>query len=35
MMENHQSKLLWRLMRKCEYVAAGLRRAGFTGGWLD
>jgi hypothetical protein len=34
-MENHQSQLPWRLMRKCEYLIAGLRRASFTGGWLD
>jgi len=26
--------LLWRLMRDCPYVVGGLRRAGFTGGWL-
>ena len=32
--ENHRSDLLWRLMRACPYVIAGLRRAGFTGGWL-
>ena len=35
MIENHQSQLAWWLMRKCEYLIAGLRRAGFTGGWLD
>lgn len=34
MIENHRSGLLWRLMRECPYVVAGLRRAGFTGGWL-
>ncbi|MES2758216.1 MAG: glucoamylase family protein [Pseudomonadota bacterium] len=34
MIENHRSELLWRLMRECPYIAAGLRRAGFTGGWL-
>ena len=34
MIENHRSGLLWRLMRDCPYVVAGLRRAGFTGGWL-
>lgn len=26
--------LLWSLMRACPYVVAGLRRAGFTNGWL-
>ena len=34
MFENHRSDLLWRLMRTCPYVVAGLRRARFTGGWL-
>ena len=34
MIENHRSELIWRLMRTCPYVVDGLRRAGFTGGWL-
>ena len=34
MCENHRSDLLWRLMRACPYVVTGLRRAGFTDGWL-
>jgi hypothetical protein len=34
MIENHRTELLWRLMRRCPYVVGGLRRAGFTGGWL-
>ncbi|MEO6280147.1 glucoamylase family protein [Roseateles sp.] len=34
MCENHRSDLLWRLMRACPYVVAGLQRAGFTKGWL-
>jgi hypothetical protein len=34
MCENYRSDQLWRLMRACPYVVAGLRRAGFTGGWL-
>jgi len=34
MIENHRSQLIWRLMRDCPYVHAGLRRAGFRGGWL-
>jgi hypothetical protein len=33
--ENHRSELIWRLMRKSPYVVRGLKRAGFTGGWLD
>ncbi len=34
MIENHRSGLIWNLMRRCPYVVAGLRKAGFTGGWL-
>ena len=34
MIENYRTGLLWRLMRSCPYVVGGLRRAGFTGGWL-
>jgi hypothetical protein len=34
MIENHRTQLIWRLMRKCPCIVAGLRRAGFTGGWL-
>jgi len=34
MCENYRSGLLWRLMRACPYVVTGLRRAGFTKGWL-
>lgn len=34
MIENHRTQLIWRLMRNCPYVVAGLRRAGFSGGWL-
>jgi hypothetical protein len=35
MIENFQTESVWRTMRKCTYIAAGLRRAGFRGGWLD
>jgi hypothetical protein len=34
MIENYRSGLVWDIMRRCPYVVAGLRRAGFTGGWL-
>ena len=34
MIENQRTDLLWRLMRACPYIVDGLRRAGFTGGWL-
>jgi hypothetical protein len=34
MIENYRTGLVWSLMRRCPYVVVGLRRAGFTGGWL-
>lgn len=34
MIENHRSAFLWDLLRRNRYVAQGLRRAGFRGGWL-
>ena len=34
MIENYRSELIWRLMRRCPYVATSLRRSGFRGGWL-
>jgi len=34
MIENYRSGMLWRLMRGCSYIQKGLRRAGFSGGWL-
>ena len=34
MIENYRTGLLWQLTRKCRYIADGLRRAGFDGGWL-
>ena len=34
MIENHRSQLIWRLTQRCPIVRAGLRRAGFRGGWL-
>jgi hypothetical protein len=35
MIENERSGLVWNTMRKNEHVKRGLRRAGFTGGWLQ
>jgi hypothetical protein len=35
MIENLRSELVWRHMRDNPYIIEGLRRAGFTGGWLD
>ena len=34
MIENHRSGLVWKVMRKNPHIVRGLRRAGFTGGWL-
>jgi hypothetical protein len=34
MIENHRSQLIWKLMQDCPYIRKGLRRAGFTKGWL-
>ena len=34
MIENYRSGLIWRLMRGVEPIVRGLRRAGFSGGWL-
>ena len=34
MAENYRSGLIWRLLRDCPCVVAGLRRAGFKNGWL-
>jgi hypothetical protein len=35
MIENHRTELIWRVMRRNPYIIDGLRRAGFTGGWLE
>jgi hypothetical protein len=35
MIENYRTGLIWRLMRRCPAIVAGLRRAGFRGGWLN
>ncbi|MEP6769662.1 MAG: glucoamylase family protein [Acidobacteriota bacterium] len=35
MVENARTDLVWKTLRKNPYVVSGLRRAGFTGGWLD
>jgi hypothetical protein len=34
MIENHLTGYFWTLMQRCPYLVTGLRRAGFTGGWL-
>jgi hypothetical protein len=35
MAENYRTGLVWRYMRKHPAIIRGLRRAGFTGGWLE
>lgn len=35
MIANYRDDLVWRYMRKSPYIIAGLKRAGFRGGWLD
>jgi len=34
MMGNHRGELIWQVMRKNAHLVRGLKRAGFTGGWL-
>jgi hypothetical protein len=34
MIENYRTGLIWNLLRQCSYLVSGLRRAGFSGGWL-
>lgn len=34
-LENHQTGLVWELMKTNPYIVNGLIRAGFSGGWLD
>ena len=34
MIENYRTGFIWELMRRCPSIHSGLRRAGFTGGWL-
>ncbi len=35
MSENFRSELVWKAIAKSPYFRRGLKRAGFTGGWLD
>lgn len=35
MIENYRSELVWDVMKRNPYILEGLRRAGFSGGWLD
>ena len=35
MIENYQSELIWKTVRRCPYIVKGLQRAGYRDGWLD
>jgi hypothetical protein len=35
MIENFQSGLIWNTIKKCPHIINGLKRAGFSGGWLS
>ena len=35
MIANHQSGIIWNVMKKNPYILAGLKKAGFKGGWLS
>lgn len=35
MIANYRNEAVWRVMRTNPYIRAGLRKAGFSGGWLD
>ncbi len=35
MIENYRSEFVWKVMRRNAYLQTGLKRAGFTGGWLQ
>jgi hypothetical protein len=35
MIENYRNGFVWNVMKRNKYLVAGLRKAGFTGGWLS
>jgi len=35
MIENFESELIWKTVKKCSCIVKGLRAAGFRDGWLD
>lgn len=35
MIENLRNEFVWNVMKKNRYIVKGLKRAGFTGGWLN
>jgi hypothetical protein len=34
-LENYETELVWNTLKKNPYIINGLRKAGFTGGWLN
>ncbi|MDD4645673.1 MAG: glucoamylase family protein [Bacteroidales bacterium] len=34
-LENYETGLIWNTLKRNPYIIDGLRKAGFTGGWLD
>lgn len=34
-LENYQTELIWNTLKKNRYIITGLKKAGFTGTWLD
>jgi len=34
MIENYRTDFVWRVMRRNAHIVRGLKKAGFTGGWL-
>jgi hypothetical protein len=34
MIENYHTGLIWDIMKKNPYIVTGLKKAGFSGGWL-
>ena len=35
MIANYKTGIIWKATRKVPNLVRGLKRAGFTGGWLD
>ncbi|MEO6232327.1 MAG: glucoamylase family protein [Ferruginibacter sp.] len=35
MIENYKSGLIWDIIKRCPHIIDGLKKAGFSGGWLD
>lgn len=34
-LQNHDTALIWNIMKKNPYIVSGLKKAGFKGGWLN